>query len=88
MSLTTAAPRSERPRAFVLIRNAAVEAALGIKRLVVALRRRSDLERLADQPDYLLADIGLTRNDLDAALAEPFWRDPTVHLTGMASDPD
>ena len=84
MSLTTVTPRSERSSAFVLIRNAAVDAALGIRRFVVAIRRRRDLEQLADHPDYLLADIGLTRNDLDAALSEPFWRDPTVHLERAA----
>jgi uncharacterized protein YjiS (DUF1127 family) len=84
MSLTTVTPRSERSSTIVLIRNAAVDVALGIRRFVVAIRRRRDLEQLAHHPDYLLKDIGLTRRDLDAALAEPFWRDPTVHLERTA----
>lgn len=84
ISLTTVTRTPRNPRASALISNAVVAAVLGIRRFVVAIRRRSDLQHLVDQPDYLLADIGLTRNDLDAALSEPFWRDPTLHLERSA----
>ena len=47
------------------------------RHLVVALKHRRTLARVADLDDHLIADIGLTREDLDARLNEPFWRDPT-----------
>lgn len=42
-----------------------------------AMKHRREIAALADQDDYLLADIGLTRDDLRRAIAQPFWRDPT-----------
>src|SRR5215831_13338043 len=32
---------------------------------------------LAEGDDHMLADLGLTRADLNDALCEPLWRDPT-----------
>ena len=40
--------------------------------------------RAADQDDCLLADIGLTRDDVRHAVAQPIWRDPTVTLQQRA----
>jgi uncharacterized protein YjiS (DUF1127 family) len=45
--------------------------------LAHAWRHRSDAAALAALDDRMLADIGLTRADLNDALAEPLWRDPT-----------
>jgi uncharacterized protein YjiS (DUF1127 family) len=50
-------------------------------RLVVAVRRRRQLSRLADHDDRMLADIGLTRSDVHDACSEPLWRDPTSMLS-------
>jgi uncharacterized protein YjiS (DUF1127 family) len=49
--------------------------------LTAMWRHRRDLELLAGLDDHMLADIGLTRTDLHAAIAEPRWRDPTVLLS-------
>jgi uncharacterized protein YjiS (DUF1127 family) len=45
--------------------------------LMDAWRHRHDAVTLATFDDRMLADIGLTRGDLNDALAEPLWRDPT-----------
>lgn len=43
----------------------------------VARRSRHEIEELASMPDNLLADIAINRQSVDAALAQPFWRDPS-----------
>jgi len=40
-------------------------------------RHRRDAAALAALDDHMLADLGLTRADLNDALCEPLWRDPT-----------
>jgi uncharacterized protein YjiS (DUF1127 family) len=50
------------------------------RRLVGAWRHRNDAAMLAAFDDRMLADIGLTRSDLNDALGEPLWRDPTSVL--------
>ena len=50
------------------------------RRLAHAWRHRHDAATLAAFDDRMLADIGLTRGDLNEALAEPLWRDPTTVL--------
>ncbi len=39
------------------------------------LRAVNDRRTLADMPDYLLKDIGLRREQVDAAIAGGAWRD-------------
>ena len=53
---------------------------LQAKRLFKAISHRRGIATLADADDRLLADIGLTRADVHHAMAEPFWRDPTITL--------
>jgi uncharacterized protein YjiS (DUF1127 family) len=49
--------------------------------VLVLWRERARSRRLlAAFDDRMLADIGLTRGDLNDALAEPLWRDPTSVL--------
>jgi uncharacterized protein YjiS (DUF1127 family) len=50
------------------------------RRLVEAWRHRRDAAALAALDDHMLADLGLTRADLNDALCEPLWRDPTTVL--------
>ena len=57
-----------------------------IRNVVLAFRHRRDVEMLARFDDRMLADIGLTRNDLHSALAEPFWRDPGHVLIARAGE--
>jgi uncharacterized protein YjiS (DUF1127 family) len=49
-----------------------------------AIKYRRDIAPLADQDDHLLADIGLTRDDVRHANAQPIWRDPTETLRRRA----
>ena len=44
---------------------------------------RDELRRLAECDDHVLADIGITREDLTAALSAPFWRDPSEQLARL-----
>ena len=55
-----------------------------VKSFAVALRNRRQVGRLTDLDDRALKDIGLTRSDVTAALAQPFLRDPSIHLTSVA----
>src|SRR5262245_53433768 len=49
-------------------------------RLAAAIKGRSALHDLADRDDRMLADIGLTRDDLRAAFSQPLWRNPSAVL--------
>ena len=50
----------------------------------IAIKHRRELSQLADRHDRMLADIGLTRGDLDDASSEPLWVDPTATLNERA----
>jgi uncharacterized protein YjiS (DUF1127 family) len=65
---------------FAPIGHAVAALAMGVWRLVVAIKHRRELALLADRDDRMLADIGLTRSDLRDAYCEPLWRDPTSLL--------
>ena len=52
--------------------------------LVGAWSQRRELARLTDLDDRMLADIGVTRQDLTLALAEPLAVDASVSLAAMA----
>jgi len=67
------------PFAKALAGFATAAARLG-NRVVVAWRHRGDVSMLASFDERMLRDIGLTRSDLNDALAEPMWRDPTAVL--------
>lgn len=58
---------------------------LNAMQLYKAIKHRRDIASLADQDDHLLADIGLTRNDVRHANAQPIWSDPTETLRRRAS---
>ena len=61
------------------------DSALGIGAAVTALiNRRRAAHDLAKFDGRMLADIGLTRNDVESAFAEPLWRDPTRRLAVIA----
>lgn len=45
-------------------------------RFRAARKVRRDLTGLRDASDHILADIGVTRGDIERALATPFWANP------------
>jgi uncharacterized protein YjiS (DUF1127 family) len=58
-----------------------------LKRLVMlfrSFRNRREVMNLEDFTDQQLADIGLTRQDLDLSLASPWYDDPSIRLAERA----
>jgi len=53
----------------------------GIRRVVANWYKRRMLRQLRDLDDYLLADIGLTRDELSAAMRLPLTVDPVWELS-------
>jgi uncharacterized protein YjiS (DUF1127 family) len=43
-------------------------------------RNRRQMHHLTELDDYLLADIGLTRNDVEEAVSLPLHEDPTRYI--------
>jgi uncharacterized protein YjiS (DUF1127 family) len=68
---------SSRQSPFVAVLNAA-------SRIVVELREarhgRRELTRLANYGDAMLGDIGITRSDIEWALKQPWYADPSLAL--------
>ena len=56
----------------------ATGAALGS--VVTRWRHRREIRNLAEFDDRMLSDLGLTRSEVEGALAEPFFRDRAVFL--------
>jgi uncharacterized protein YjiS (DUF1127 family) len=52
-----------------------------LKELAQAHRHRRDARVLAGLDRHMLADIGITRADLNDAFSQPFWEDPTALLS-------
>ena len=69
-----------RPRSFALIGQAIAAAVRGLWQAIIAINHRRQLADLLDAEDHQLADMGIMRDDLHAALSEPLWRDPTAAL--------
>jgi uncharacterized protein YjiS (DUF1127 family) len=67
-------------RALARVARLAAAALGGARRLAVLLRNRRETRRLAEFDDRMLSDIGLTRADVEGALAGPLWDDPSRHL--------
>lgn len=61
-----------------------------LAQLVVALKTGWESRRVLGQlgalDDHMLRDIGITRQDIASSLAEPMFRDPTMHLAARAMD--
>jgi uncharacterized protein YjiS (DUF1127 family) len=51
-----------------------------------ALRNRREAHVLANLDRHMLADIGITRADVNDAFSAPFWEDPTELLAERAGD--
>jgi hypothetical protein len=55
--------------------------------VIIAIKHRRQLVDLVDSEDHRLTDMGITRDDLHAALSEPVWRDPTTTLARRVGKP-
>jgi uncharacterized protein YjiS (DUF1127 family) len=62
----------------------AAVAAHWAKIVAKASRNRREARKLAGLDRHMLADIGLTRADVNDAFSEPFWEDPTALLRERA----
>ena len=56
-----------------------------LTRVITALKNRRSAMGLADLDERQLKDIGLTRNDVFAALDTPLYHDPSRFLTSVAA---
>jgi uncharacterized protein YjiS (DUF1127 family) len=72
------------PRFVHLLVRAMVFAATRVRRLAVAWRRRQEATMLARADDRILADLGLSRGDVNDAFSGPPWEDPTTVLRSRA----
>ncbi len=57
-----------------------------LKELARARRHRRQASQLAGLDRRMLADLGITREDLRDAFSEPFWQDPTALLRERAME--
>lgn len=48
--------------------------------LAVALHNRREINQLATADAAMLRDLGLTSTDVEGALSQPLWRDPSAQL--------
>lgn len=68
------------PSRVLLVVQAITLLARRLRQLPTVLAHRDQVRRLAGTDDHFLADIGVTRDDVDMALSAPFWRDPSAEL--------
>ena len=57
-----------------------------LKAFARARRKRSEARALAGLDRRMLADIGITRSDVNDAFSAPFWDDPTALLRERAME--
>ncbi len=48
--------------------------------LAAALHNRREISQLASADAAMLRDLGLTPTDVEGALSQPLWRDPSAQL--------
>jgi uncharacterized protein YjiS (DUF1127 family) len=72
---------SSKRRAFVRALGGLLRWVVGIAR---ALEHRREVRSLAELDERMLKDIGLSRAEVDGALAEPLHRDPSLVLVRSA----
>jgi len=57
-----------------------------VSAIAVALKNRREINELAHADAAILRDLGITHMDVDGALAQPFWHDPSAHLVEAQMD--
>jgi uncharacterized protein YjiS (DUF1127 family) len=83
MTITTMSASSTETRVLDAL-GLVARAASTLTRLYRAYHNRCAVAALDAVSDHMLADIGLTRNDICDVLAEPIWRDPTSLMRDRA----
>ncbi len=48
--------------------------------IAIAIKNRREINQLAGADAAILRDLGITPSDIDGALSQPLWRDPSAHL--------
>ncbi|WP_448951291.1 DUF1127 domain-containing protein [Labrys neptuniae] len=72
---------------FVSTVVAALRAVTGkVSGFALALHNRREINELASADAAMLRDLGLTPTDVEGALAEPLWRDPSTMLVAAQMD--
>jgi len=61
-------------RALPLLPQRAVAGLPSPRMLLARWRQRAELRQLLEAGDHLLADVGLTADEVKAKLAKPIWR--------------
>ncbi|MFN3672397.1 MAG: DUF1127 domain-containing protein [Bosea sp. (in: a-proteobacteria)] len=59
---------------------------VGVANLVKAFAHRREMHLLSEMDERALKDIGLSRSDVDGALATSWLRDPTAALAARAGE--
>lgn len=84
--IALSSPRNVVTLALLGCGRAAAAAVACAKRMAQVVRHRRDAAILASFNDRMLADIGLTRGDVNDAFAEPPWRDPSAVLAARVHE--
>ncbi len=83
MTIATRFPPARRPEPVAAgITGLAVQSVLMLVRSVM---NRRAVYQLDEMPDYLLKDVGLTRDDVHSALAADWREDPSVAVSVAAA---
>jgi uncharacterized protein YjiS (DUF1127 family) len=72
------------PIAAGTLARALISSVRRLRKVIRAARNRRDARMLAALDRRMLADMGITRADLNDAFSEPFWEDPTALLRERA----
>jgi uncharacterized protein YjiS (DUF1127 family) len=48
--------------------------------LAMAIKNRREINQLASAEPSMLRDLGITTADIDGALSQPLWHDPSARL--------
>ena len=78
MSALAASPRSS--AVLAALRAGLRTPARVVASIVTAMKNRRDIAQLLEAEPGMLRDLGLTPMDVNCALAEPMWRDPSARL--------
>lgn len=71
---------------FTIARAAGAKVALRLKAFAVSVTRRKQVEAMSRLDDRMLADIGVTRADLEEAARWSLWGDPGDRLAEISEE--
>jgi uncharacterized protein YjiS (DUF1127 family) len=77
---------SKSPSHVSIFRAALQAVVTKVATISMAIKNRREINQLANFDAAMLRDLGITPTDLDGALAQPFWHDPSAHLVEAQMD--